>query len=198
MIKDLRYHTVIVFLFFVSPALSQDTILLDTNAIDTVYQEPADSNYRSPKKAALLSALLPGAGQIYNHAPEKGKRSIWKVPIIYGGLGTAGYFLYDNIRNYKSFREEYLYRLNNPTADPINYTNYSVDNLRTAIDQYKNWRDLSVVVMAGVYILQIVDASVDAHLFSHDISPELSLNIMPQLGLNTTGYVGLSFTLFRK
>ncbi len=197
MSKTLRFHTTFLFLLLSLGISAQDTTVIE--AKDTVAIE--DSIYRSPKKAAILSAILPGAGQVYNHAGEKGKRSIWKVPIIYAGLGTAGYFLHDNIRNYKSFRTEYVTRLNDTTGQTFfnpDYANYSIDNLRTAIDQYKNWRDMSLVAIAGIYILQIVDASVDAHLFNHDISPDLSLTIMPQIGLGTARYKGVGLTLRRR
>ena len=167
---------------------------------DTVVTEKAkkDSNYRSPKRAVLLSAVLPGAGQIYNHAPMKGKRNLWKVPILYAGIGTTSYFLFDNIKNYKSYRTEYIHRLNCDTCASINYPTFTVENLRTAIDQYKNWRDMSVVILAGIYVLQLVDASVSAHLFNHDISPNLTLRIAPTARISNTSYVGMSFTLFSR
>jgi len=185
--NSFRIYTVFFFLLCINLIHAQDTTGTDTL-----------KNYRSPKKAAILSAAIPGAGQIYNHASVKGKRRLWKVPVIYAGLATAGYFLFDNISNYNSLREEYIWRLADGNNAPINYTNYSLENVRTAIDQYKNWRDLSVVSIAGIYILQIVDASVDAHLFNHDISPNLSINIMPRIGFNTTTSFGFSLTLLRK
>ena len=187
MTKSIRIYSVLLLVFSLNLSHAQDT---DSSSVAVAR--------KSPQKAALLSAIIPGAGQIYNHTAAKGKRRIWKVPIIYAGLATSGYFLYDNITNYKSLREEYLWRLADANNAPINYTNYSTDNVRTAIDQYKNWRDLSIVCIAGIYILQIVDASVDAHLFNHDISPNLSLRITPNIGFNTAGYYGVGLTLLKK
>jgi hypothetical protein len=191
--NSFRIYTVFFFLLCTNLIHAQDTIQADTL-----------KNYRSPKKAAILSAAIPGAGQIYNHASVKGKRRLWKVPIVYAGLATAGYFLYDNTKNINVLRTEYLWRIDetlNPTGLGFNnpdYQNYTTDNVRTALDQYKDWRDLSVVCIAGIYILQIVDASVDAHLFNHDISPNLSLIITPKIGLNTTRSFGFGLTLLRK
>jgi hypothetical protein len=198
MINWLKYN-----LLFILLLLAQFTYCQDSTQVtlqDTVSNEKAkkDSNYRSPKRAVFLSAILPGAGQVYNHAPMKGKRNLWKLPFIYAGLGTSTYFLFDNIKNYKSYRAEYIYRLDCDTCSAINYPTFSVDNLRTAIDQYKNWKDMSVVIMAGIYVLQLVDASVSAHLFNHDISPNLTLRIAPTARISNTSYVGMSFTLFRR
>jgi len=187
--------------FLIQISLSQDTTKVHVDAAPVIKEKTIvkkDSNYRLPKRAVILSAIIPGAGQVYNHAPLKGKRRLWKVPIIYAGLGTSTYFLLDNIKNYKSYRKEYVHRLNCDTCASTDFHNFSVDNLRTAIDQYKNWRDLSVVVIAGIYVLQLVDASVDAHLFNHDISPDLTLRVVPTVGIGNSSYVGMSFTLFRK
>lgn len=146
---------------------------------------------KNPKKAALLSALLPGAGQVYNHSKEKGKRTLWKLPIIYAGLGTCIYFLDDNTRNIKSLRTEYLFKLDNPNSfQNPDYEFATAESLRNAMDTYKNWRDISIVSLVGVYVLQIVDASVDAHLFNHDVSPNISMSIEPSIsfiGQPTTG-----------
>jgi hypothetical protein len=82
------------FIFLISfPLFSQKEV----SSFDTTH---------SPKKAVILSAILPGAGQVYN-------KKWWKVPIIYAGLGTAVYFFIRNNREYHLHRDEYLYRINN-------------------------------------------------------------------------------------
>lgn len=186
------------------------TLLASTQVVaqDTIVTQDTLET-RSPRKAVFLSAVLPGAGQIYNHKAEKGKRSFWKAPIVWAGIGTCTYFIIENNRFYKEFRSEYLHQLD-PTTHPEGASadfyqsegldRYSTDNLRTALDQRRNWRDLSVVCLAGVYVLQLVDASVDAHLFNHNISPDLSLNIQPQVGIGfgTANYMGVKLTLFSR
>lgn len=163
---------------------------------DTLKEPVKDSTvYRgldtthSPKKAALLSAVLPGAGQFYNH-------KYWKIPIVYAALGTTAYFIVDNNRQYKQYRTEYLYRLNNgDNPSDASLVNYSTSQLRTLTDQYRNWRDLSWVVLGAFYAINIVDAVVDAYLWRFDVSDDLSFQFRPTL-LNTTQLnPGLRFSL---
>ncbi|MBT6699995.1 MAG: hypothetical protein HOB15_06255, partial [Flavobacteriales bacterium] len=123
---------------------------------------------KSPKKAAIYSAVIPGAGQIYT-------KKYWKVPIIYGGLVTSAYFINDNNNQYKEYREAAL--LSYETGeDQLGYT-YS--ELITLKDHYKRNREISYFSFVGVYILNIIDASVNAHLFHFDVSDDISLNIRP-------------------
>lgn len=165
-------------------------------------KQPLDSIHKSPKKAALLSAVFPGAGQIYNHYPAKGKRALWKLPIIYGGLGTSIYFIANNNKNYKNFRNAYLSIINDTTGliktATVDGREYTSTQSRAALDQYRSWRDLSIVITAGIYALQIIDASVDAHLFRHDVSPDLSLGVVPDYRWNPvlgSGTMGIQLSL---
>ena len=136
---------------------------------------------KSPKKAAIYSAVIPGAGQIYT-------KKYWKVPIIYGGLVTFGYFINDNNNQYKEYREAAL--LSYETGeDQLGYT-YS--ELITLKDHYKRNREISYFSFVGVYILNIIDASVNAHLFHFDVSDDISLNIRPYSTFSNTG---VSFSL---
>ncbi len=136
---------------------------------------------KSPKKAAIYSAVIPGAGQIYT-------KKYWKVPIIYGGLVTSAYFINDNNNQYKEYREAAL--LSYETGeDQLGYT-YS--ELITLKDHYKRNREISYFSFVGVYILNIIDASVNAHLFNFDVSDDISLNIRPYSTFSNTG---VSFSL---
>ena len=136
---------------------------------------------KSPKKAAIYSAVIPGAGQIYT-------KKYWKVPIIYGGLVTSAYFINDNNNQYKEYRDAAL--LSYETGeDQLGYT-YS--ELITLKDHYKRNREISYFSFVGVYILNIIDASVNAHLFHFDVSDDISLNIRPYSTFSNTG---VSFSL---
>lgn len=138
-------------------------------------QRVAFDTTHSPKKAVILSAVLPGAGQAYN-------RKFWKMPIIYAGLGTCIYFLINNNKQYHLYHDEYLYRINNAGAVQNEETaRYSEGNLLTIIDQYQRWRDLSVISLAAVYTLQLVDAAVDGYLWRFDTSDDLSFRFRPSL-----------------
>jgi len=151
----------------------QDSLLVvaDTVKVKKSKKNPCDSTH-SPKTATILSAVLPGAGQVYN-----GKW--WKVPFVYAGLGTTTYFIIDNSKNYQSFRSAYLDRLEDPTIHVgTDLEFYSADNLRTISDQYRRRRDLSIIGTALVYVLNVIDANVDGHLCHFDVDRgDLSLNL---------------------
>lgn len=136
---------------------------------------------KSPKKAALYSAILPGAGQVYT-------KKYWKVPIVYGGLVTSFYFINENHSKYIEYREAAL--LSNETGQ--NQLGNSYSELKTLKEHYRRNRDLSYFSFLGVYILNIVDASVNAHLFSFDVSDDISINIQPYSTLSNKG-IALSF-----
>ncbi len=145
------------------------------NKYDSAFQA------HSPKKAALRSAILPGLGQIYN-------KKYWKLPIVYGALGTsAGVFLY-NLGQYRAtrfaYRVKYNMRVNHtdsalysqikPTLQPL-----SEESLRFYRGQFRRDIDYSALVFILLWGLNVVDAAVDAHLKSFDVSPDLSLQIKP-------------------
>lgn len=137
-----------------------------------------------PRKATILSAVLPGAGQIYN-----GKW--WKAPIVYGGLAVSVYAIIENSARYNTYKEAIVLRTDDDpnTVDdfdpdspntPIN-ERYTVDNLKTLLDYYQRNRDLSYVAVVAVYLLQIIDANVDGHLYNFDVSDDLSMRLEPSL-----------------
>lgn len=135
----------------------------------------------SPKKAAIRSALLPGLGQIYN-------KKYWKLPIVYGALGTcAGVFIY-NFSNYRSTRFAYRVKYNmrvfgtdSSLYDQIkdDLKPLSEESLRFYRNQFRRDIDYSALVFVLLWGLNVVDAAVDAHLKSFDVSPDLSLQFRP-------------------
>tara|TARA_Y100000385_G_C12742579_1_gene487457 strand:- start:9 stop:518 length:510 start_codon:yes stop_codon:yes gene_type:complete len=141
-----------------------------------------------PKRAALYSAILPGAGQVYT-------RKYWKVPIIYAGLITSAYYINESNDFYQLYKSTYLNRINGITTDEFQGT-YSDSNLKTLTDYYRRNREVSALLFTLTYMLNIVDASVNAHLFDYDVSDDLSLHIQPMYFLkeNATG-LSLSFNL---
>jgi hypothetical protein len=146
----------------------------------------------SPKTATLLSVFIPGAGQIYNR-----KNWWWKVPIIYGG-GAAlvyGAIYYQN--NYEAFRDAYQFTQQYPDQafeDP-RFAKYTDDaTIRQIRDNYKQARDQCVIGLGLLYALQILDASVEAHLLDFNVNENLSLNVQPQLYLSGPAYAGVQLT----
>lgn len=148
--------------------------------------------YRSPKKATLM-ALMPGLGQIYNH-------KYWKVPIVYTGFAVLGYFIVTNTHEYHIFRDAY-----NATADSASAANnpyaskYSAQQLQVVRDYYRRNMQLSYILTGAWYILQIVDANVDAHLTHWNISNNLSLEvepvISPPIKRNVRAYNGFALRM---
>ncbi|TNE82353.1 MAG: hypothetical protein EP332_00310 [Bacteroidetes bacterium] len=122
-----------------------------------------------PRKATMWSALIPGAGQIYN-------RSYWKVPILYAGFGALGYAFNFNQTEYKLYAGYYQLAVDGDpnTNPPINATD---QQLRDQRNYYKKNRDLTVIGMVALYALQILDANVDAHLSSFNVNDNLSLGL---------------------
>lgn len=152
----------------------------------------------APSKAAFYSAILPGLGQIYN-------KRYWKLPIVYGALGTGIYFYVDNNNNYNRYRTAYKSRLAGFANDEF----YDLDNsgivpgspdvsdkaLRDAQNYYQGQRDLALLLTVAMYVLNIVDANVDAHLKQFNISDDLSLNpVIYQNPINYNNSVGFSLT----
>lgn len=141
---------------------------------------------KDPKKATLLSAMLPGAGQIYN-----GKS--WKVPILYAGILTDVYFIQYNHKRYERFRDA-LFALDK--GEPNQFPSLNRAALVRNVDYWRQNRDLTLLLMLGIYALNMVDANVDAHLSGFDISEDLTLKIAPQIGtLSASTTTGFSFTL---
>jgi hypothetical protein len=128
----------------------------------------------SPKKASLYSTMCPGLGQAYN-------KKYWKIPVLYAGFAGFGYLIYNNQKDYIRYRTAYRQRLDGDpaTIDEFAYTIKSADQLLGAVRTLHRWRDLSIFGTAMLYLMNIVDASVDAHLFSFDVSDDLSLNYQP-------------------
>ena len=130
-----------------------------------------ESVVKIPKRAALYSALLPGAGQVYT-------KKYWKVPIIYAGLITSAYYINESQELFDLYKTAYLNRLDGENNDEIQgkYTN---THLLTLIEHYRRNREISTLLFTLTYVLNIVDASVSAHLFDYDVSEDISLHIQP-------------------
>jgi hypothetical protein len=154
--------------------------------VDTTKDKKIDSVLKthSPRIAAIRSAIFPGLGQIYN-------KKYWKLPIVYGGMGAATYIFVDNIKTYREYRFAYSARykaaLPLPRRDSTDYkklkevykTVYSPETIRAARNKFRQYVDYSVLFFILMWGLNVVDATVDAHLKAFDVSPNLSLNIVP-------------------
>lgn len=140
------------------------------------------------KKATTLSTIFPGAGQVFN-------KSYWRVPIVIGGMASTIYTIDWNNRGYQRFKTAYTLRVdydNNPEKYPGGAADefrgaYSATFLKNLKDSYRRNRDLCIILTAGVYLLQILDAHVDAHLQDYDISDDLTMNLEPYFDYSPIG-----------
>lgn len=157
-------------------------------------------------KAALFSAVIPGAGQVYNSIamPKGQKKAYWKVPLIYAGLGATGYFGIKNAITTKSIKTEYKFREASnftQTSNPA-WDEYDQSALAELYKKYSNQRNWSFIGMGIIYLLQVADAAVEAHFVSFDISEKLTLNLRPTLlnnPYNQTSNIGINVALkFKK
>ena len=224
------YRILLVCLAFISCSswgFAQDAKSFEIKADSSRIEAAADSTVRSvmlaadslPKpaqikmefkpdpKKAVLKALVPGLGQIYN-------RKFWKLPIVYGGLMGCMYAVTWNNRNYQDYSTAYKDIMmdaeepNRPVEefhtswqdflgvgyDPkewVTNTNFQTQ-LKNRKDYYRRYRDLSIIITVGVYALSIIDAYVDAQLFDFDISPDLSMHwepsVTPQTAYSSRSY----------
>jgi hypothetical protein len=163
------------------------------NRADTIISKPKPAeSIHSVRKATILAAVIPGAGQAYN-------RKYWKIPIVYVGLTVAGYALFSNQRNYRDSKNNYI-ALTDTLESTVNQSGKSASELLSDIDGYRRYRDISVLGLLAWHGLTILDANVDAHFFNWDVSDDLSLQIRPRalwVGQMKPG-LGLCFILNTK
>lgn len=149
-----------------------DSLIIESR--DTVLLKSYATRY-NPRKALLYAAVVPGMGQIYN-------KKYWKLPLVYGGFISIGYAIhfYDGLyQDYKKslFRNlEGGYEQDNDSWPGEQVTTKSY---RVAVDGARRQRDFWIVMMGGMYLLQIIDAHVDAHLKEFDLNPNLQVKIQP-------------------
>ncbi|VAW18927.1 FIG00649665: hypothetical protein [hydrothermal vent metagenome] len=180
MLKTMGRMSIVLFLLLV--------ITVPVNARETVKDTiSTQKKVHSPHKATIYSLILPGLGQAYN-------KKYWKIPLIYIGFGTIGYSINWNNGYYQIFQKAYKDLTDNDAGttsyedlfnpgDLSNPTRYSQvkDQLSRGADYYRRNRDLLIISAFGFYALNIIDASVDAHLFDFDISDDLTFNWQPSI-----------------
>lgn len=184
--KHIFYIISIVFFLFGSKSYSQN---LKELKIETEEVVNDSINPLAPAKAAFYSAILPGLGQVYN-------KRYWKVPIVLGAIGASTYFIVSNNNNYNKFRNEYKKRLlgTNDPNDPY-FNRLTTESIVRGQKFYQRNRDLAIIITGGLYVLNIIDANVDAHLLQFNVNDNLSLrpnyqyspfDNKPELGMQLT------------
>lgn len=203
--------------FIKSTSIENDTLFLDSNDIvmeidtsdiEVIVVDSSKVFLPDPTKAVWYSALMPGAGQIYN-------RKYWKLPILVGGFMGLAYGISFNNRYFTDYSNAYRDAYSNdPNANSyINFLPYSYRDNKEWIEKNKEWirsslkskkdyyrrnRDLCVVGMLAVYGLAMIDAYVDAQLYTFDISPDVSMRLSPAVlepTIKTPAVMGLQCSL---
>jgi hypothetical protein len=155
-----------------SPTSNTETPII---AADSIAQKEAYDPLR-PARAAFYAAALPGLGQVYN-------KDYWKLPLVYGALGTGVFVAVDSDREFQRFRTAFKDRLAGrrdefTQEDPNNPGEFievfSDDALIRGQDLFRRRKELAILVTAGMYVLQIIEANVDAHLTQYDVDDDLT------------------------
>ena len=189
----IKKNLILILLFFAFSGYSQNDTIVVSN--DSLSQKKVQkkATYSAARKASVMSAILPGLGQAYN-------KKYWKIPIIYAGLGGFGYMFIINNQQYNIYRSNVIaYNDSDPATVP-NLPEYSSDQSQTLKLQYRKYRDFAVIGFSLIYLINIIDANVDAHLKTFDVSDDLSLYIDPwqttyQANAGYKTAVGLSLKL---
>lgn len=178
------FLVLIINLFFSTTVYSQEE---QTKSNDTV-------KVHSPKKATLMSAVCPGLGQFYN-------KKYWKIPVIYTSAATLTYFAIKNHKSYTKYKIAYTLRTDGDSTTIDDSPYYNELGLITLRDYYRKNLEVTIILSAALYILNIVDAAVDAHLYDFDVSDDLSMRLEPIIynsGFSNRVNPGIKLTLSLK
>lgn len=167
-------------------AILKDTLIMDMRANGLrkkrLFAKHSSGAFMpNPRVAAILSAVLPGAGQIYN-------RAYWKAPIVWGFVGWMGYLTLDNFMWYRKAGFAFLAKQKSdqgdhsllPQVDPL-LVRLSAVTVRGYRNKFRGDVDLYGLLLLVVWGLNVMEAAVHAHLKGFDVSPKLSLHTYPQL-----------------
>lgn len=170
----------------IQPLKSEGEILSDIEQTNA----PIKTLKYSPTKAGLYSAVLPGLGQYYN-------KKYWKIPIVWGAIGTGVGIVLWNEKQYTRYRNAYVAELNGLPHEFSDISGVTAEVLGRTQDRAKRQRDYAIAITGLIYVLGIVDAVVDAHLYEQRNDPDLALKptvIYDEFSKQNTK-AGLSLTL---
>ena len=164
------------FVFFVICILSLLSVRTSFALQPSGRGDSATHTIRNSRTAILCSAIMPGLGQVYN-------RKYWKVPLVYGAGSAAIYSLNFYQSRYKKIMD-FIYEDDDNKTYLFLGRNIESRYLPNYRDHYRHYRDISIFSIAAVYLLNIIDAMVDAEFTAFDVSDNLSLNFRPSVITN--------------
>ena len=163
---------------------TDSVIVVQSDTVIAAKTSTVEVARHSPRKATIYSLILPGLGQAYN-------KKYWKIPVIYAGLGTLVYFIVTNNKEYVLWRDAYRWKLHKaadstfaPVTNPYlipKYESYNAADYLVMTNYYRRNLEVSVMFTAVLYILNVVDAAVDAHFFDFNISDDLTMHWQPYM-----------------
>jgi hypothetical protein len=172
-----------------TPKVADSTKKRNTN----IFLPPDPAKAYNPRIASYRSAILPGWGQYTN-------KKIWKIPVVYAALGVTTYLFFRNSKQYREARDSYTNAIDGDTSNDyqIPQPYYTIrsqpERIRTFRNQVRQNVDYSVLFFIIFWGLNVVDATVDAHLKTFDVSDDLSLQIKPGYS-QLAGTNGISLVL---
>ena len=177
-------------LFFSQEIKPFDTIKTEKQVVEEIEKANVSTIQKyNPTKAGLYSAVFPGLGQYYN-------KKYWKIPIVWGAVGTGVGIIVYNDKQYRRYRTAFLAELNGQPHEFDDLPYVDATALGNTQDRAKRQRDYAIAITGVLYILNIVDAVVDAHLYDQKKDPDLAIKptiIYDDLGV-ANGKAGLSLS----
>ena len=197
--RHIYVFSIVIFptLYVAKTQKKQDIIDAVVSADDTLQvkskreiEVEMDTLENRPNTAALYSAALPGLGQAYNN-------KYWKIPIFYGGAVVIGYYISYNNKLYKQYRDGLIALIDGDDRTVPFDPKLDAKTYQRAVDYWRRNRDLLAIGAVLVYVLNIVDAHVDAHLELFTVDDDISLNLEPSFDQTAmhTNLIGLSLKL---
>jgi hypothetical protein len=180
----------ILLLFLIRPSSSFSQIQVESREMEISIAEPKEkpdysSLPKNPRKATVLSAILPGAGQVYNN-------EAWKAPLIYAGFMADIYFINFNNKRYQTFRTA-LFAYDD--GDRSQFPSLNREALVRNVDYWRQNRDSTILLLLAIYALNLIDANVNAHLSGFDISDDIAMKIEPNVGTFAASANSMGLTL---
>ena len=188
--KILLSYILLFFVFVCTTVQAQQNDSIKNNFREDSIQSKRAVNkaiYSNARKASIMSACLPGLGQVYN-------KKYWKVPVIYAVLGGLTYWGITSQTQLKYYSNNLRFQ-NDEDPATLNTSGYSTEQLVTQKRYYRKFRDIAVIAGVLVYLINIIDANVDAHLKTFDVSDDLSLQLKPYSNLDYTNKLQAGLTL---
>jgi hypothetical protein len=148
--------------------LSSSTVAQQKKSVDSLSRKQLIiKDPLTPSRAAFYSAIIPGLGQIHT-------RRYWTLPFIYGGLGISAYYFNYQTREMNKYRTAYKQRIRGDYSDEFTRKIALNSQLLQGMEYHREYRNLSVLWLVGIYLLNILDANVGAHLLQFNVDDSLS------------------------